>query len=173
MIVVFGIVLLIGGDTSLMRGVGLSGPEEFTNGRMHFWSVGLKVFLDHPLLGAGFDTFGVAFPKYDSWSGLFRIEQVHNDYLQTLTDAGIAGFICITAFIYLLFRKGLAVIVGSKDSFRKSAAIGALAGCFGILIHSFFDFPLRTPSNAFFFLLLVAIATVSVAATERTKARDS
>ena len=173
LIIVVGIVLLIGGDTSLIRSVGLSGGEDLTSGRSHFWSVALKVFIDHPLLGVGFDAFGVAFPKYDSWSGVFRIEQVHNDYLQTLTDAGIAGFICIIAFIYLLFRKGLAVILGSKDPFRRSAAIGALAGCFGILIHSFFDFPLRTPSNAFFFLLLVAIATVSVAATERTKARDS
>lgn len=173
LIVVLGIVLLIGGDTSLIRSVGLSGGEDLTSGRMHFWSVGLKVFLDHPLLGVGFDAFGVAFPKYDSWSGVFRIEQVHNDYLQTLTDAGIAGFICIFAFIYLLFRKGLAVIAGSNDHFRRSAAIGALAGCFGILIHSLFDFPLRTPSNAFFFLLLIAVATVSVAATERKKIRDS
>lgn len=173
LIVVVGIVLLIGGDTSLIRGVGLSGGEDLTSGRTHFWSVALKIFLDHPLLGVGFDAFGVAFPKYDSWSGVFRIEQVHNDYLQTLTDAGIAGFMCIAAFVYLLFRKGLSLIAGSNDHFRRSAAIGALAGCFGIFVHSFFDFPLRTPSNTFFFLLLVAVATVSVAATDRKKVRDN
>lgn len=28
--------------------------------------------------------------------------------------------------------------------------------------HSFFDFPLCTPSNAFFFLLLAAVAIVSI-----------
>ena len=173
LIVVVGIVLLIGGDTSLIRSVGLSGGEDLTSGRSHFWSVALKVFIDHPLLGVGFDAFGVAFPKYDSWSGAFRIEQAHNDYLQSLTDAGIAGFACVAAFIYLLFRKGFSVIAGLHDGFRRSAAMGALAGCFGILIHSFFDFPLRTPSNAFFFLLLVAIAIVSVTTTDRKKVRDN
>ncbi|MBA3692276.1 MAG: hypothetical protein H0W77_02380, partial [Acidobacteria bacterium] len=49
-----------------------------------------------------------------------------------------------------------------SDRFRRSTAVGALAGCFGILIHSFFDFPLRTPSNAFFFLTLTILATASI-----------
>jgi hypothetical protein len=61
-----------------------------------------------------------------------------------------------------LFRKSASVIETAESDYRKSAARGALAGCFGILIHSFFDFPLRTPSNAFFFLILVTIATVSI-----------
>ncbi len=173
LVVVFGVVLLLGGDSSLMRGIGLSGvTDDISNGRTHFWSVAIKVFLDHPILGAGFDAFGVAFPKYDSWTGAFRIEQAHNDYLQTLADAGIAGFACIAAFIFLLFRKSLRLISTETDDFHRSAAVGALAGCFGILIHSFFDFPLRTPSNAFFFLLLASIATVSVqkaAKKRRTK----
>jgi hypothetical protein len=55
-----------------------------------------------------------------------------------------------------------AIEAAADNVYRKSAARGALAGCFGILIHSFFDFPLRTPANAFFFLLLTVIATVSI-----------
>src|SRR5262249_34437837 len=88
--------------------------------------------------------------------------QAHNDYLQILSDAGILGFICVVAFIFLLFRQGFAVIRDSTDGFRRGAAIGALAGCLGILIHSFFDFPLRTPANGFVFLLLVVIAVATV-----------
>lgn len=42
----------------------------------------------------------------------------------------------------------------------RGLAVGAFAGCVGILVHSFVDFPLRTPSNAFFFLLLVVLATL-------------
>ncbi len=163
LIVVFGVVLMIGADSSLMRGIGLSGvTDDISNGRTHFWSIAIRVFLDHPLLGAGFDAFGVAFPKYDSWTGAYRIEQAHNDYLQTLADAGIAGFACVAAFIFLLFKKSLRLISNEPNEFRQSAAIGALAGCFGVMVHSFVDFPLRTPSNTFIFLLLAAIATVSV-----------
>ncbi len=91
-----------------------------------------------------------------------RVEQVHNDYLQILSDAGILGFICLAAFIYLLFKQSLNLINNTSDRFRRGVAIGALAGCFGMLFHSFFDFPLRTPSNPFIFLTLVVLATGSI-----------
>ena len=81
---------------------------------------------------------------------------------QILADAGVAGFICIAAFIYFLFRRGLQVVFSTRDRFRRGAATGALAGCLGILLHSFFDFPLRTPANALVFLLLATLAVVAV-----------
>lgn len=162
-VLIVGVVLFVGGDASLNRAAGVSGtPADASNGRIHFWSTAWQIFSDHPVLGAGFDAFGVAFTRYDTWNGVFRVEQAHNDYLQTLADAGIAGAVCVAAFIYLLFRKGYSVIAESTDPFRSATAVGALAGCFGILIHSFFDFPLRTPVNAFLFLLLAAIATVPI-----------
>lgn len=161
-LVILGSVLLLGGNESLFRGIGATQIQDgVSNGRAHFWSIALKIFLEHPILGAGLEAFGVAFTKHDTWNGLFRVEQAHNEYLQTLADAGVAGFACVAAFIYLLFKKGLKTIASARG-FRRDAAIGALAGCFGILIHSFFDFPLRTPSNAFFFLMLCTIATVPV-----------
>jgi O-antigen ligase len=162
-LVLFGSVILLGGDQSLMRGVGLNSDEaDLSSGRTHFWSVALQIFFDYPILGAGLDAFGTAFPHYDSWNGMYRVEQAHNDYLQILADAGILGFICVIAFIFLLFKQSLKTIGKASDPFRRNAAIGALAGCFGIIVHSFFDFPLRTPSNAFYFLTMVALATVSI-----------
>ena len=162
-LVIFGVVIFLGGGDALFRGVGLSNAEaDLSTGRAHYWPIAIRIFLEHPLLGVGFDAFGAAYSKFDTWNGLLRVEQAHNDYLQTLADAGLAGFACVAGFIYLLFKKGLGVVANAGSSFRRNAAVGALAGCFGILIHSFFDFPLRTPSNAFFFLLLAAIATVSI-----------
>jgi hypothetical protein len=40
-------------------------------------------------------------------------------------------------------------------------ATGAMAGCFAVLVHSFFDFTLHTPSNALLFLVLAALATMN------------
>ena len=168
-LVIFGVVIFLGGGDALFRGVGLSNAEaDLSTGRAHYWPIAIRIFLEHPLLGVGFDAFGAAYSKFDTWNGLLRVEQAHNDYLQTLADAGLAGFACLAAFIYLLFKKGLGMVAGAGSSFRQNAAIGALAGCFGILIHSFFDFPLRTPSNGFFFLLLAAIATVAIKTSEDT-----
>lgn len=162
LIVLFGLVLLLGGDTALVRTfVMQTGTDDITNGRFHFWSIAWQNFLNYPLLGTGLDSYGTIFPQYDTWSGIFRVERAHNDYLQILSDAGIFGFACVVAFIYFLFKKGLRMIGNAKNSFRRSVAVGALAGCFGILIHSFFDFPLRTPSNGFYFLMLAGLATIS------------
>jgi O-antigen ligase len=82
--------------------------------------------------------------------------------LQILSDAGILGFACVVAFIVLLFRKGFSHAKESSDRFRRGVTIGALGGCFGIMIHSFFDFPLRTPSNSLFFLMLAVLATTTI-----------
>jgi len=165
LLVVFGSVLLLGGNESLLRGIGADNAGgNITSDRSHFWPIALRIFLEHPIIGSGLESFGVAFTRHDTRNGLFRVERAHNEYLQTLSDAGILGFACLVAFIYLLFKKSMGVIAASAPGFRRDAAIGALAGCFGILIHSFFDFPLRTPSNAFVFLLICALATVSIAA---------
>ncbi len=171
LIVLVGAVLLLGGDAPLSRGIGLTTHADVSSGRLHFWSVGLQIFTAHPIFGAGLDTFGTAFPLYDTWNGNFRVEQAHNDYLQILADAGILGFICVAAFIFLLFKQGFQRISAEHSHFRRSVAVGAMAGCFGILIHSFFDFPLRTSANAFFFLLFAVFATASVYFSKRSKTR--
>lgn len=163
LVAAIGGVLFLSGVDPLVRGIGLEGGQaDVTSGRMHFWSVAWKIFLENPVLGAGFDAFGVAFTKFDTWNGFFRVEQAHNDYLQILADGGLIAFACVAAFIFLLFKRGLSVIRVSTSPGRRSVAMGALAGCFGILVHSLFDFPLRTPSNSYFFLLLAALATVSL-----------
>jgi hypothetical protein len=74
---------------------------------------------------------------------------------------------CAAAFVYFLFRQGLEKINQTTDRFRRGVAAGALAGCFGILLHSFFDFPLRTSSNAFYFLTLVTLVVVSVGSSKK------
>lgn len=165
----FGTVLFVGGDESLLRGVGAATPgADISTGRFHFWPIAIKIFLANPILGAGLDAFGVAFTRYDTWNGVLRVEQAHNEYLQMLADAGIVGFLLLAAFILIFFRKASAVIASAQGS-RRAIAAGAFAGCFGILIHSFFDFPLRTFSNGFFFLLLVVLATQMIDETEATR----
>lgn len=158
-LIAIGCVSFLGGGEGLLRGLGEQADQaDITSGRGHFWGIAWQIFTAHPIIGAGFDAFGTAFSRYDTWNGFFRVEQAHNDYLQMLADAGILGFACITAFVFLLLKKGIRSISGQTDDLRRSIAVGALAGCFGILIHSFFDFPLRTTANAFVFLMLAVLA---------------
>lgn len=173
-IVIFGIVIYLTDDSTIDRVLTMQTQnQEFGSGRSHFWTVAWQIFKDYPLIGSGLDSFGIAFPAYDTWNGQFRLEYAHNDYLQILSDAGILGFLCVVSFVYLLFKRSFRVIAESESRFLRNVAIGALAGCFGILIHSFFDFPLRTPSNSYFFLLFAVLATTSVKASRKRLKSDA
>jgi O-antigen ligase len=159
-VALFAGVLLFGGEAALSRFVGTVNADDPTTGRAHFWSTSLKIIQDHPVLGVGLGAFHLAYTRYDTRNGLFRLEQAHNDYLQILTDAGILGLLLGLFFVGALFRMGLGRRE-STDAFRRGVATGALAGCFAVLVHSFFDFTLHTTSNALLFLVLAALATIN------------
>jgi O-antigen ligase len=163
LIATVALVVFLGGTDPLLRSSGLTGGTgDLTSGRLAFWKAAVNIFLGHPLAGVGLDAFGDAYSSYDLSSGKFRVEQAHNDYLQILADAGILGFACVASFIYLFVKKSLRTVRESHSGFRRGAAIGAFAGCVAVMVHSFVDFPLRTPANAFVFLLLAAIAVVPI-----------
>lgn len=153
-------VMLLGGESSLMRFIDTVNTDDPSTGRTHFWSVTLEIIKHNPVLGTGLGAFGVIYTRFDSRNGLFRLEQAHNDYLQIFSDAGIVGALIALIFLVLLFRRAFQR-AHSEDSFRRGIALAALGGCFAVLIHSFFDFTLHTTSNALLFLILAALATLN------------
>lgn len=159
-IALFGSVVLLGGEDVLSRLVGSVNTEDPTTGRAHFWAVTTEIIKAHPWLGTGLGAFAVVYTGYDSRNGLYRLEQAHNDYLQVLSDGGIVGAVIGLFFVVNLFRMGFARRE-SGDDFRRGVATGAMAGCFAVLVHSFFDFTLHTPANALLFLILAALATMN------------
>ena len=160
LVILFVGVVSLGGEDALNRMVGTVNSEDPTTGRAHFWDVTLDIIKNHPIIGTGLGAFGVVYTGYDSRNGLYRLEQAHNDYLQVLSDGGIIGALLGLFFIVNLFRMGFARR-DSGDEFRRGVATGAMAGCFAVLVHSFFDFTLHTPSNALLFLIVAALATMN------------
>src|SRR5258707_2859292 len=55
--------------TTLFRS---NSDADFSTGRSHFWPIAFRIFLENPILGVGYDAFGVAFTRDDTWSGLDR-----------------------------------------------------------------------------------------------------
>jgi O-antigen ligase len=155
-----GGALFFGGEDALSRLVGTVNANDPTTGRAHFWSVTLRIIQANPLIGSGLGSYGLAYTQYDTRPGLERLEQAHNDYLQVISDAGIIGLGLGLFFVVAFFRMGFARRE-TDDTFRRGVATGALAGCFAVLVHSFFDFTLHTTSNALLFLILAALATIN------------
>jgi O-antigen ligase len=152
-------VTLIGGESSISRFMDSVNASDPTTGRTQVWRVTLDVIKSHPIIGAGLGAYGVAYTPFDPHNGVNRAEQAHNDYLQVLADAGIIGAVLGLFFVFSLFRMGFKRRQ-SPDVFRRGVATGALAACFAVLVHSFFDFTLHTTSNALLFLTMAALATL-------------
>ena len=152
--------VLIGGETSLTRLAESANSEDFSSSRTQIWSVTLDVIKNNLPFGAGLGAFSVAYPPYDTLNGAGRVEQAHNDYLQVLADAGIVGLLIGVFFLYWLFRTGLQNIKTS-NLLRRGVAVGTLAGCFAVLVHSIFDFVLHITAVAMLFITLISLIFVS------------
>jgi len=156
--ILIGGTIAVGGSDVFIRLIGTANADDPSTGRTHFWGVTLDVIKAYPVVGSGLGSFSVIYTRYDSRNGFYRLEQAHNDYLQILADGGMVGGILGLSFLIILFGKGFARRE-TDDKFRRGVATGAMAGCFAVLIHSFFDFTLHTTANALLFLILAALAT--------------
>ena len=155
-VAVIGGAIFVGGETSLTRVAETAASSDLTTGRSNIWSVTIDVIKANLPFGAGFGAFGVAYTPHDTMSGLERVEQAHNDYLQVLADAGLVGLVIGAFFLFRLFVAGRAA-AAIKNTYRRGIAFGALAGIFAILVHSIFDFVLHTTAVSVLFLTLVAL----------------
>lgn len=152
--------IFIGGESSLTRIAETATSSNITTDRSHIWLVTLKVVVSTMPFGAGFGALGVAYTTFDSYSGLERVEQAHNDYLQVAADAGIPGIAIGLFFLVWLFRSGFAA-ANTGNHYRRGVAIGALASCFAVLVHSIFDFVLHTTAISLLFILLMTLIVAS------------
>lgn len=157
---IIGGAVFVGGESSLTRFAETAASKDITTDRGHIWKVTLSAISHNMPFGAGLGAFGVAYTPYDSYNGLERVEQAHNDYLQVLSDAGIVGLAIGLFFLFALGKAGWRA-VRTRNKFRRGIAIGALSGCFAILVHSIFDFVLHTTAISVMFLSMLALVVAS------------
>ena len=148
--------IFVGGESSLTRIAETASSRDVSTNRTHIWAVTLDVIKQNLPFGAGLGAFGVAFTPTDTLNGLERAEQAHNDYLQTLSDAGVIGLLIGGAFLFFLVRAAVRN-VRRQNNFRRAVAIGSAAGIFAVLVHSIFDFVLHTTAISLLFLVLTAL----------------
>jgi O-antigen ligase len=118
----------------------------------------LHMWLKRPILGWGLGTFPIVYPQFRSFYTTFFVNEAHNDYLQLLTETGLAGFSIAVWFLVLVFRKVATKLKNWDETSTGALTVAALLGCIGILVHSFLDFNLQIPANAAMFYVLCAIA---------------
>lgn len=116
---------------------------------------GLKIMLDHPIVGAGGGAWQYLYSSYQSY--MYDSTQAHNFFVQLGVETGILGFIMIAAFLASLVVGYLSALRRSSDNdpIKRVLQGGLLTGIVSLLAHAAIDFDL---SLAAIYLMLWQLA---------------
>ena len=101
------------------------------------------------LTGTGLGSFSTIWPVFENFELLEPkyITHVHNDHLELFIELGVIYFLLLVSFLFLIARNAF------RNELNQAVAISILA----ILVHSVFDYPLRTYAISIVFVFLAAI----------------
>ena len=131
----------------------LTSEVTLPGGRMTVWRKTIEIVRDFPFTGTGVGTFQFVFPRYREASTKAIYDYAHCDYLQILSEAGVAGGVILTA--------GILLVAGSwrrPASSRPGAVLRSGCGfaLLAVALHEGVDFSLQIPANLLAATLLVA-----------------
>jgi O-antigen ligase len=168
----------VGGDAVADR-VASAGEEAVSSssdpsraGRKDIWAATWALFEEHPVAGVGLGGYWIAVRTTHEGSGALVPRQAHNDYLELLASSGLVGVLLFLVFPFLFVRRARARLRGGT-AFTRAVSLGALAGLFGVAVHSLVDFGLHITANAFVCAALVALAATEVrAGVQKTSLKE-
>lgn len=126
--------------------------------RNEIWRATLKMFVAHPILGAGLGAYWIGITAFHDASGVLIPQEAHNDYLELLSSGGVIGLALGAWFavtVMRLARRNLKIDTG----FMRAVRIGSVLGIAGVAAHSLLDFGLHLTGNAVVFLTLIMMVT--------------
>ena len=80
-------------------------------GRTRIWDITLSAWRDNLLFGYGAAIWG---PERQAEYQMFYVGQAHNQFVQTLGEAGLAGLALLVAYLGVLFAAALRTLVASR-----------------------------------------------------------
>jgi O-antigen ligase len=115
--------------------------------RMEYWSKTIHATRDEAFTGAGFGTFQQVYRRYEDPGAIdrFYANHAHNDYLEIALEGGAPAILLTLLFLMWWARQGRDAWTSPAASTEQKAAAVASAA---ILLHSSFDYPLRTAAIA-------------------------
>jgi len=160
-----------------LRNVSKPGTMEHVGSRIELWKAAAAVWQEEKLLGVGPGHFDHRFPAHRPKQLQSRPVRVHNDYLNTLVDWGLAGMMLAGLMLGTMisgiikswkYSQRTSSDLSAKTSNRAAFVLGSTAGLGSIALHSFVDFNLHIPSNAMLAATLAGLLAAYIRfATER------
>ncbi len=153
------------------------GTVDSGTGRGLIWRPALAMWRDEPWFGVGPAQFDVRFPRYRTPRNQLSPGWVHNEYINLLTDYGVAGASLVALTLLALgwsilrtskYVERSAGDLRSRNSNRTAFFLGATVGLLSLGAHAVVDFDLHIPAIALSASLVMALLAAHVRfATER------
>jgi O-antigen ligase len=121
-------------------------------GRLAIWRDTVPIVNDFPVIGTGAGTFAHAMFVYQRTGRQVLFNHAHNEYLQLISEGGVALLATILAIMVMMSRIVITRVDNDSGPHRL-IRIGAAAGLAGIAVQSIWDTGLHEPAN----LLLAAV----------------
>jgi O-antigen ligase len=119
-----------------------------TSGRSSIWTVAMRVFESHPLLGVGTGNFILVSRQYINQPGAVSAQYIvhsplvtHNSYLEALTDLGIPGLLTLLAVLGLALAaavRATRLFEQAGDEQMELLSRGVVLALIAILASDFF-----------------------------------
>jgi tetratricopeptide (TPR) repeat protein len=126
------------------------GESTSVKDRFSYLDSAFRIWWGHPLMGTGAGTFGTVHPQYQS-SPINASTDVHNFYVQTLSEQGLIGA-ALLAWVVILVLMGVWRGVAAHP---QQAVVGL--SVLALLVHAGLDIDARYPA-----LLLLAAVLIGV-----------
>jgi O-antigen ligase len=117
-----------------------------------------RMFLDHPILGHGINTFMSIYETYASDVKFGGVSYAHNAYLQIAVETGALGFAAFLWLIAVLFVSSVKNIALKKEENVKTIQIAVLAGLIGYLSYTAVESTLYSLPLAILFYYFLGLA---------------
>ena len=127
--------------------------------RLLFWGVAVTLFLRSPVVGVGFGNFRELYSLPGIAPGVF---DVHNLYLQLLSETGLVGFLSFCCLVVVTIRCCLRNLRQNDSSLQTIVNFAALGAVVSLLLHGFVDFLfIVSPQFTALFWLILGLVKVT------------
>jgi hypothetical protein len=154
-----------GGIGAAARGI-FSNPDQQGNAaqrlvslgvgfRADYWRVGWDAWLENPLTGTGAGTF--QYTWIEGRPGVQGVKQVHNLYLEQLTETGIFAFLALLAFVAVLLAYTARAAWRRRPAGEERLLLSGLVAAMVVyLLSSVVEWHWYLPAATLFFFVLAA-----------------
>ena len=175
LIVVVVLLLLMGGAVFAVakNEYALSRVQQALTGdcRVQLAQDAIRIWQDHKLWGSGMATFDFIHQRVHQVGFVSgRAIYTHNDYLNLLSDYGLAGFVIVLSFFAILLLRMYRRITAAPDT-ELEVVLGhiGLTVFAAMAVHTMVDFNFHVPACALVFFMLMAAGNSQL---KRAKARS-